>query len=200
MHAHNKQSRRYRTVKANKEKRLRYNRNKKSRKPRKDSATGQDIDGYSSLKDSEYTTTDGDASVCSMSTSYPGKDRFDTLKFQDENSRLLKEEKLAQLQKQYGSFCDASPCFPSDDQKIKLPECLMGIERVEIKAKIDELLKKENNALFQARFFRNRCSELEEQVRKLETEKEGIRFFWRNQVLEGQSRAGKILKLATSAS
>ena len=64
--------------------------------------------------------------------------------------------------------------------------------------KIQSILKKENNALFQARFYRNRCAELKKRIRELEYEKEGVRYFWRNQILEGQSRAGKMLKLATN--
>lgn len=50
--------------------------------------------------------------------------------------------------------------------------------------------------LFQARFFRDRCEQLNQKIRQLETEKEGVRYFWRNKVLEGNTRAGEILKRA----
>lgn len=63
-----------------------------------------------------------------------------------------------------------------------------------------EMLQCENEALFKARFFRDRCESLEQKIRQLQTEKEGVRYFWRNRVLEGYSHGGQLLKLAISAS
>ena len=45
----------------------------------------------------------------------------------------------------------------------------------------------------EARFFRDRCEQLNQKIRQLETEK-GVRYFWHNKVLEGNTRAGEILK------
>ena len=93
---------------------------------------------------------------------------------------------------------DESPSFPVDERKVILPDSLSGIDRVEVGAQISDILKKENKALSQARFYRNCCAHLQMRIRELENEKEGIRFFWRNQIV-GQSRAGRILKLAVNS-
>lgn len=93
---------------------------------------------------------------------------------------------------------DKSPCFPNDERKVTLPDTLSGIDRVELSAQISDVIKKENEALSQARFYRDWCVELQKRIRELENEKEGIRFFWRNQIVEGQSRAGRMLKLAAN--
>ena len=37
-------------------------------------------------------------------------------------------------------------------------------------------------------------------IRELETEKEGVWYFWHNQVLEGQRRGGKMIKLSIGKS
>ena len=117
---------------------------------------------------------------------------------QAEDWRRSQQRKTELLKQRYGDFKDESPPFPTDERKIKLPSSLEGIDRVDVNAQIQSILKKENNALFQARFYRNRCAELKKRIRELEDEKEGVRYFWRNQILEGQSRAGKMLKLATN--
>ena len=117
---------------------------------------------------------------------------------QAETWRCLQQEKTGLLKQKYGDFKDESPSFPTDERKIKLPSSLEGIDRVDVNAQIQSILEKENKALFQVRFYRNRCAELNKRIRELEDEEEGVRYFWRNQVLEGQSHAGKILKLATN--
>ena len=71
---------------------------------------------------------------------------------------------------------------------------------VSVSSQLQEMLKKENHALFHARFYRDRCTELEQRCRELKNEKEGVRYFWRNKVLESQSRGGKILMIAKHSS
>ena len=118
--------------------------------------------------------------------------------FMDEaaNFRQVQAEKKAKLDEKFETFVDQSPSFPKDNRKIIVPDSLNGIDRVEVSHQMKEMLQNENQALFQARFFRDRCESLEQKIRQLQTEKEGVRYFWRNRVLEGHSRAGQILKLA----
>lgn len=156
-----------------------------------DSATGQTV---TVQKDISTTSQDD---LTESSSFHPGSDFYDVHIQQAEHWRLRQEEKSEQLKKKYGEFKDDSPSFPSDENKISLPNTLQGIDRVDVNAQFQSVLEKENKALFQARFFRNRCAELEKRIRQLEDEKEGVRYFWRNQVLECQSRSGKLLKLAT---
>ena len=144
----------------------------------------------------DISTTSQD-DLTESSSFHPGSDFYDVHIQQAEHWRLRQEEKSEQLKKKYGEFKDDSPSFPSDENKISLPNTLQGIDRVDVNAQFQSVLEKENKALFQARFFRNRCAELEKRIRQLEDEKEGVRYFWRNQVLECQSRSGKLLKLAT---
>ena len=59
-----------------------------------------------------------------------------------------------------------------------------------------DMQERENRALLNARICRDQCCNLKKRIRQLEEEKECVRYFWRNKVLEGQSRAGKMLKLS----
>ena len=83
-----------------------------------------------------------------------------------------------------------------------LPKSLSGIDRVSVSSQLQEMLKKENHALFHARFYRDSCTELEQRCRQLKNEKEGVRYFWQNKVtvLESQSRGDKILMMAKQSS
>ena len=189
------QIRRRRSIQSNREKKKRYRANRKLRKTNyTDSATGQTM-----TCESEQESSFMKSETCSESTSFhPGSDRWDALMDQAENSRILEENKRIELENRYGHFVDESPSFPSDERKVILPDSLSGIDRVEIGVQINDILKKENEALSQARFYRNWCANLQQRIRELENEKEGIRFFWRNQIVEGQSRAGRMLKLAAN--
>lgn len=121
-------------------------------------------------------------------------------KDQAERFRQMQAMKKAKLDEKFGTFVDQSPSFPKDNRNIILPDCLSGIDRVEVSHQMKEMLQNENEALSQARFYRDKCESLEQRIRRLHTEKEGIRYFWRNKVLEGHSRAGQILKNALSPS
>ena len=103
------------------------------------------------------------------------------------------------------------PCLPpsSEVSRIQLPKYLNVIDRVDIKAKMVELEMSRENAKEIARHYRDRCSELQIKNKQLEAknlqtqalglhEKQKVCHFWRNQILEEQSRSGKILKLAFS--
>ena len=158
-----------------------------------DSATGQSV-----TCESEQENSLNRSDTCSESTSFhPGSDRWDTLMDQAEISPILQENKRIELENRCGDFVDESPSFPVEERKVILPDSLSGIDRVEVGAQISDILKKEYEALSQARFYRNCCDYVQMRIRELENEKEGIRFFWRNQI--GQSRAGRVLKLAVNS-
>ena len=124
--------------------------------------------------------------------------QYDVLMDEAKRFREAQEEKKAELNNKFKDFVDHSPCFPDDAVNIQLPPSVRGIDRVEVNHKMKELIHKQKNVMFQAKFFRDRCEQLEQKIRQLKTEKEGVRYFWRNKVLEGECRAGKMLRLAVS--
>ena len=148
----------------------------------------------SSKEMSNQNTDDGSSDSSSLCRSHwrPYMD-------QAEHFRQTQARKQSELDKKIGAFIDSSPTFPKDNRTITLPDSLKGLDRVEVNYQLKEMLLKENEALSQARFFRDRCETLEQTIRQLQTEKEGVRYFWRNKVLEGNTRAGLILKSAISS-
>ena len=116
----------------------------------------------------------------------------------DEAKRFqqTQEIKKAEQDRKFQSFVDESPCFPDDNPNLKLPQSLSGIDRVEVTYQMKELIHRQKDAEFHAKFFRDRCEQLNQKIKQLETEKQGVRYFWRNKVLESNTRAGEILKLA----
>ena len=121
----------------------------------------------------------------------------DVLMDEAKRFRQVQDMNRAKLDDKFGTFIDKSPCFPHEENpEIKLPQSLCGIDKIEVTSQIHELIKKQEKTQFHATFFRDRCEELQQRIRQLETEKEGVRYFWRNKILEGQCRSGKILKLA----
>ena len=106
--------------------------------------------------------------------------------------RLIERQKEEELQRKYGTYVDSEPYLLSS----ATPEIPAGIERFELLALIKDLSKREEKAINTARIYRDQCNELKIRCRELEEEKEGIRYFWRNKIMEEQSRSGKMIKLA----
>ena len=127
----------------------------------------------------------------------PGSDRWDILLDEAERFRQQQSMKRAELDRAYGTFRDEDPCFPDDLRHLTIPKSINGIDRVVVTEQLNDMLNQENKALCYARFYRDRCSDLEQRCRQLENEKEGVRHFWRNKVLESQTRSGKMLLMAT---
>lgn len=125
-----------------------------------------------------------------------GSDRWDPMLDEAARARQRKREVEEEKEKLYGSFEDPETSFPDGDRKLKLPASLSGIDRVSVTSQLQDMRSREKDALFTARFYRDRCTELLQHCRELENEKEKVRFFWRNKVLEGQSRAGRMVNLA----
>ena len=130
----------------------------------------------------------------------PESDWWDILLDEAERFRERLSKKEAVLNDKYGGFYDEELSFPEDTLNFTLPESLSGIDRVAVSSQLQEMLKKENHAMFHARFYRDRCTELEQRCRQLENQKEGVRYFWRNKVFKSQSRGGKMLMMAKQSS
>ena len=113
------------------------------------------------------------------------------------------------LEDAYGEYIDLEPSFPlcREVSTVQLPSYLNVMDRVNIKAKMLELEAARENAKEIAGHYRDRCSELkiqlqEQQARTLQIysqglrDKQKVRQFWRNEILEEKSRSGRILKSA----
>ena len=125
-----------------------------------------------------------------------GSAGWDPLLDEAARERQRKKKDDEEKHEMYGSFEDTEHCFPDDDQQLKLPSSLTGIDRVEVTSQLQERRKKENDALLAARVYRDKCTHLQQQCRQLKTEKEAIRYFWRNKLLEGHSRGGRLVSMA----
>ena len=132
----------------------------------------------------------------SESESLPGEHRFDADIKEVELIRAKEAQKEAILQEKYSHYQDSSECFADDRTPLFIPDNVDRFIRIPIVCQMRDMRERENRALLSARIYRNRCSTLRRRIRELEEEKEGVRYFWRNQVLEGQSRGGSMLKLS----
>ena len=77
-----------------------------------------------------------------------------------------------------------------------MPTSFSGINRVAVVSQMNEMRKQENKALQAAHLLWVECVRLRQCVREKENEIEAVRYYWRNRVLESQTRSGRILKLA----
>lgn len=100
------------------------------------------------------------------------------------------------------------PCFPHiKEPELDLPSYIEPLDKISISSKVLELHTMVGSAREPACHYRDRCSELKIQVMQAKAqnaqiqaqaldEKQKVRFFWRNQVLEGKSRSGRIVRNA----
>lgn len=100
----------------------------------------------------------------------------------------------------YGSHVDQSPVitesreiFPHQSIK-KLPV----VDRISILKYVGHLKQKEKDAVGLARMFRSCNEQLQRSYMEYKSaahkEREGVRYFWRQQVLEGGSRSGRMVR------
>ena len=108
--------------------------------------------------------------------------------------RHKQDVKKAELSEKHSAFVDTEPAFPFNPTRFDIPNTVSGLDRLLIKTKMNNLVYNERKALEQAILFRDKCTELEQKCRHLETEKEAVRYFWRNKLVEGQSRAARMVK------
>ena len=89
------------------------------------------------------------------------------------HERTLKE---AELTERYSTFVDTEPAFPFNPTKFDIPDNVEGVDRLLIRSKMNNLVHNERKALEQAILFRDKCTELEQKCRELQTEKEADIF------------------------
>ena len=150
---------------------------------------------------------DTDASGCSVtleqydkiseqSESIAGEHRFDTDIEEAKQIKAAKAQKEAILRDKYSHYHDGFEDFADDSRPLFCPDNVDRFVQIPVMCQLQDMQKRENRALLSARLYRDQCCNLRRRIQQLEEEKEGVRYFWRNQVLEGQSRGGKMLKLS----
>lgn len=134
--------------------------------------------------------------------------QWDNFEKEEEEMRRCDVEREKQLNEKYGEFVDNEPCFPPcTDVTIQLPENLPGVDKAFIRLKVLEMKLNEEKAKEVARYYRNRCSELKAKILKVQKEKieykvqafhekNQTRYFWRNKILEAQSRSRRMVQAA----
>ena len=132
----------------------------------------------------------------SESESLPYNRDWDILSLDDQEIIRKEHNKEEEDARRYSSFVDEQPFFCDDKRKLHMPTSLSGIDRVAVVSQMNEMREKENKALQAARLLRDECARLRQCVREKENEIEAVRYYWRNTVLESQTRSGRILKLA----
>lgn len=128
-------------------------------------------------------------------------------------SKMKKQRKSGHMKgiilqaKKYGSFIDDTDSIPIIASSIELcPTAILNniptIKRIPVQKYIRGLQMKEKKAVFMAQTFRDKCEHLKreciENKLKAQKEKEGVCYFWRNQLHEGCSRSGKLVSMALS--
>ena len=165
------------------------------------SSSSQDLSSWSDVGHLT-TVSDNDGNLMHRESeySYPGEHRFDSLMKEEEHIRNMKIMKQTALDSKHADFTDTADSFVECKRTLNLPPNIDRLDRITISSQFDNMRRRENAALRAARLYRDQCTELKQRVRELETEKEGVRYFWRNQVLEGQQRGGKMIKLSIAKS
>ena len=129
----------------------------------------------------------------------------------EKNLKLLKhqvenEEKDKSL---YDGYIDMDPCLPREYRScgLDLPEYMKPLDKISINSKFLELHYKIEGIKEIARNYRDKCKELKIDVARIEAknaqieadalvQKQKTRYFWRNQILEGSTRSGRIVRNA----
>ena len=80
------------------------------------------------------------------------------------------------------------------------PSCISGIERIEVELYVSLMRERRDSAIQSAETLHNTAEKLKRENRELKVvmlqKIELERDFWRNKILEGQSRAGRMVKAA----
>lgn len=121
---------------------------------------------------------------------------YEKIRQYENNKELLKARK-------YGLFIDDATAVTASCNSLcpfSILNKLPPIEQVTVKKYLDELRTHEKKATFMAQSYREQNQRLKQQIlennARAHAEKEGVRYFWRNQLLEGCSRSGRIINLA----
>jgi len=100
---------------------------------------------------------------------------------------------------------ESEPCFPPDESEIHLPHYLTLEDQIHLKARMLEFKSQQERAKRIAQQYRDKCSYLKTKLLEKDAEmmqaeldaaraKTRIRQFWRDHIIEGQSRSGRIVR------
>ena len=127
--------------------------------------------------------------------------RWDDLRDEAAKIRLLSRNKKLLRARCYGGYTDLSPTV--DESSVPTPEAvnkLSPIDRTTVSSYIQDLKQREKDAVHLARVTRNYNTHLKQEFLEFRAsankEKEKVRFFWQQQLLEGTTRSGKMVKKA----
>jgi len=141
----------------------------------------------------------------------PDEDLDTEYQWDEEDLKVLKhqvenEEKAESL---YGGYTDMDPCFPRIYQtcNLDLPTYIEPLDKISIRSKFLGMHSKLECVKELARNYRDKCKELKIEVIQMKAQKvklqaealeqtQKTRYFWRNQILEGTSRSGRIVRNA----
>ena len=109
----------------------------------------------------------------------------------------------------YDGYIDMDPCFPRECRTcgLNLPKYMKPLDKISINSKFLELHYKMEGIKEIARNYRDKCKELKIDVARVKAknaqieadalvQKQKTRYFWRNQILEGSTRSGRIVRNA----
>ena len=129
--------------------------------------------------------------------------RFEEQREEAAVMRQTRANKEILHKRSYGSYTDSSPAVMQDaisQTAVKAIERLPPIDRVAVKSYIGGIRSNERCAVQTARQFRSHASELKKELldhkAAAHQEKESVRYFWRQQLLEGCSRSGQMVRKA----
>lgn len=146
--------------------------------------------------DSSSTDPKEDESFYSAESS----DEDDLVRWKDSREahakiRKLAHEKQLLLADSYASHTDSSPAIL--ESNVSIPNAiakLSQIDRTTVRAYINEI---EKAATRVAQIYRSRTDELKQAcLSSAYKEREGVRYFWRQQILEGCTRSGRMVRAA----
>ena len=140
-----------------------------------------------------YSNEDSTSTTTSNYSNLPRNSDWEVLNRESQKLRTEETVKAIEMNNQYGHYVDTEPAFLSKKRKIAVPKCITGIERVKLEADLRHIVYDESKAIRQAQIYRDKCATLERCCEDLKKETQAVRYFWRNQLMEGQSRSAKIL-------
>lgn len=128
----------------------------------------------------------------------------------DNDSEASRKQKRKEVESKYegiaadddGPLLLPSVCIPCDSQPFSFAGSVLS--RMEQQSVLDKARNDRNDAMIEAKFYRNMAEELKQEKREMENDVkariEVVRDFWRNKIFEGGERAGKTLKISLEKS
>ena len=156
---------------------------------------------HSSMTESRSTTPNQDENFYSAESSDEDDLRWKDLREEHAKMRKSAKEKQLLLARSFGSYTDSSPAIL--ESSASLPNAiakLSPLSRTTVRAYISDLKERERVAINAARIYRSCTEELKRKCMEVHCsalkEREGVRYFWRQQILEGSTRSGCIVRAA----